>query len=367
MKVLKGIINCKVSIVNSLLMVILCSCTAPKQEQIIVKEEQLVNQDLSKIGLQKLSDYNFFKSPIKNLEPTDSIFPYSLNASLFSDYAFKKRFIKLPKGKKAKYNATQVLDFPERTILIKNFYYPADFSKPEKDWRILETRLLINEKQGWKPITYIWNSEQTEAFIDVAGKSDSISWKHTDGSTRKINYSIPNQNQCKSCHMFNGSVQPIGPTARQLNKYAENQNVNQLVNLNLLGKLSGLPELNSVDKLADYSNANLSIDSRARAWLEVNCAHCHRPEGPAKTSGLHLLASETNNMQLGVGKAPVAAGKGSGGLWYDIVPGKPNESILLFRIASTHPGIMMPELGRTIVHDEGVALIKKWIEEMAMK
>jgi hypothetical protein len=54
-----------------------------------------------------------------------------------------------------------------------------------------------------------------------------------------------------------------------------------------------------------------------------------------------------------VGKAPVAAGKGSGGLLYDIVPGKPDESILQFRIESVHPGIMMPELGRSITHKEG--------------
>lgn len=83
-----------------------------------------------------------------------------------------------------------------------------------------------------------------------------------------------------------------------------------------------------------------------------------------KNSGLHLLASETDMAKLGVGKAPVAAGKGSGGLLYDIVPGKPDESILQFRIESVHPGIMMPELGRSITHEEGVELVRKWIGEM---
>lgn len=86
---------------------------------------------------------------------------------------------------------------------------------------------------------------------------------------------------------------------------------------------------------------------------------------PQKTGGL-VFVGKLNPIipKLGVGKAPVAAGKGSGGLQYDIVPGKPDQSILQFRIESVHPGIMMPELGRSITHEEGLALMRKWIAEM---
>jgi hypothetical protein len=125
-----------------------------------------------------------------------------------------------------------------------------------------------------------------------------------------------------------------------------------------------MPSILQVPQLVSYEDEHISIDQRARAWLEINCAHCHRAEGPAKNSGLHLMADEKDRAKLGVGKAPVAAGKGSGGLLYDIVPGKPDESILQFRIESVHPGIMMPELGRTITHVEGVELVRKWISEM---
>ena len=58
---------------------------------------------------------------------------------------------------------------------------------------------------------------------------------------------------------------------------------------------------------------------------------------------------------------PVAAGRGSGHLRYDIVPGKPNQSILVYRFDSTDPAVMMPELGRTMVHKEGLELIRQWI------
>lgn len=339
-------------------------CSAPKQENILVNEEAPMSVDLSAIGLAKLSDYGFYKSPLNQLVPTDSLIPYSLNASLFSDYAFKKRFIKIPKGKRAKFNATETLDFPEGTMLIKNFYYPKDFSKVNDQWQILETRLLIHEKSGWKAITYVWNDEQTEAFLDVAGKSVAVNWIHASGESRSVLYSIPNMNQCKSCHMRNGKVEPIGPTARQLNREGENGKANQLLDLYSMGKLDGLTELSNVEKLTSYDDTTASVNDRARSWLEVNCGHCHRPEGPAKTSGLHLMANITNTMQLGLGKAPVAAGKGSGGLLYDIVPGKPDQSIFLFRISSTDPGTMMPELGRTVVHQEGVELIRQWIAEM---
>ena len=46
---------------------------------------------------------------------------------------------------------------------------------------------------------------------------------------------------------------------------------------------------------------------------------------------------------------------------FSIVPGKPNESILLHRMDSLDPGVMMPESGRKLSHSEGVALINDWI------
>jgi uncharacterized repeat protein (TIGR03806 family) len=347
-----------------LVIIVPFGCSSPKTETIVVQPEEIVQVDLSAVGLPKLSDYGFFKNPINKLIPTDSLFPYSLNASLFSDYAFKKRFIKIPKGKRATFNATEVLEFPIGSILIKNFYYPSDFSKPEEHWRILETRLLIREIEAWKAITYIWNDEQTEAFLDVAGKGVKVNWMHSDGEKRSVNYAIPNMNQCMSCHALDGKTMPIGPTARQLNKLGEGGSMNQLSKMKRLGLIEGLPEVSTIKSLADYNDKKINVNERARAWLEVNCGHCHRPEGPAKTSGLHLMASISNPMALGVGKAPVAAGKGSGGLLYDIVPGKPEQSIFVFRISSTDPGTMMPELGRSVVDQEGLALIREWIREM---
>ena len=351
----------------SLGFIVLIACQSKKQEIVVLPEEVVTtNSDLATIGKIKLSDYGFFIGALKDLSPAEGVIPYSLNAALFSDYAYKKRFIKISSTKKAVYNADEVLDFPEGTVLIKNFYYPSDFRLPERDIHILETRLLLNEKGTWKTLPYVWNAEQTEAFLSIAGKNIDVSWIHVDGTVRKTNYSVPNMNQCKGCHLRGDKVMPIGPSARQLNgvhNYPTGKQ-NQLVHWDELNLIENMPPLNQIPKLAAYEDSTVSIDKRARAWLEINCAHCHRADGPAKTSGLHLLASLTDLSKIGVGKAPVAAGKGSGGLLYGIVPGRPDESILQFRIESIHPGIMMPELGRKLKHEEGVALVRQWIREM---
>ena len=64
---------------------------------------------------------------------------------------------------------------------------------------------------------------------------------------------------------------------------------------------------------------------------------------------------------FGICKTPVAVGRGSGDRPYDIYPGNPDESILVYRMEHSDPAIAMPELGRGVVHAQGVALIRDWI------
>ncbi len=181
-----------------------------------------------------------------------------------------------------------------------------------------------------------------------------------------LDYVIPNKNQCKGCHSLSGQLMPIGPKARNLNRTFsyESGPENQLEYWNHAGILANLPASSHRPALADYSNETGGLHDRALAYLEINCGHCHRPEGPANTSGLHLTTLETEPAHLGILKSPVAAGKGSGGLHYDIAPGQPDSSILLYRMLQQDPGIRMPELGRQVTHREGVELIREWIAAM---
>ena len=306
---------------------------------------------------ENLSDYGFFKGNLKEQIPSDGVVLYTLNSPLFSDYASKLRFVKLPEGQSVSYNPDSVLQFPVGTAIVKTFYYPIDERNPKKGRRLMETRVLLHEAKGWVALPYIWNKEQTDAVLEVAGGSDQVSWINGAGKKQSFEYQVPNMNQCKGCHERSGEMTPIGPSVRQLN------DGHQLQNWSTTGLLKGLPK-DHIPALVNYSDASASLDDRVKAYLDINCAHCHNPTGPARSSGLYLTWDSKDRTAYGFFKAPVAAGRGSGNLSYDIVPGKPEQSILHYRMASRDPGVMMPELGRQLTHHEGVELVRSWIASL---
>ncbi len=319
---------------------------------------------------EKLSQYQFFEGNLADLKPSERVLPYDLNSPLFSDYAHKARFVWMPEGTSANYTNDRVLDFPTGAVLIKNFYYENDETDPSKGRRIMETRLLVNRGAEWEAIGYIWNEEQTEAFHEVVGDIKEVNWVNTSGQAQMTNYIIPNKNQCKSCHL-NGKQQiPIGPKVRNLNKsfvYADGE-MNQLEKWAAVGYLKGYDASQVHPKVATWDQeATGTLHERTMAYLDINCAHCHNPTGSANTSGLHLNATAPLDLNVGVYKATVSAGAGTGGYTYSIVPGNPEESIMVYRMGSSNPGAMMPELGRSLVHTEGVALVSEWIKNMEVE
>ncbi len=314
---------------------------------------------------ENLSAYNFFTGKMADLQPAKGLVPYDLNTPLFTDYAVKARFIKLPAGKKITYNDSAVFEMPLGTVLIKNFYYFYDVRKPELGRRIIETRLLANMQDGWHTYQYIWNNEQTEAVFEPIGDVTTVQYIDANGKNVKINYVVPGQPQCKGCHNRNDTIVPIGPAARHLNgdyNYTAGKE-NQLQYWQQHSMIQ-LPSATIPANAVWNNEQSGTVEQRARAYLDINCGHCHTKSGPGNTSGLFLDIHETNQTALGILKTPIAAGRGAGNLTYDIVPGSPNKSILVYRMNTTDPGFAMPEVGRVTIHKEGVALISKWIKEM---
>jgi uncharacterized repeat protein (TIGR03806 family) len=309
----------------------------------------------------KLSALGLFQDARARI-PAVGVEHYTLNTPLFSDYAAKERFIFLPPGGKISYRDTGVLEFPVGTALIKTFAFPADFSKPTENVRLLETRLLVRQKQGWAAWPYVWNAAGTEATFSLTGATFDVAWTDAAGKAQRLNWVSPNKNQCKACHAHEGAITPIGPKAGNLNRPTPDGSENQLARWTRLGLLTGAPA--APPQWPAFADAAAPLNLRARAYLDVNCAHCHNPAGPANNSGLTLTYEEADPSKWGVLKRPVAAGRASGGLLYSIAPGDPDASILAYRMASTDPGVMMPETGRTLVHEEGLALIRQWIKEM---
>ena len=324
-----------------------------------------------------LSAYHFFRDAGARQANT-GVTPYELNTVLYSDGALKYRFIYMPPHAQATYRDNGVFDFPVGTVLIKTFAFAADMAHPDQSVRYLETRLLLHRATGWFAYPYVWNEAQTEATLSPIGATVAISFEETNGQTVQLDWAVPNRNQCKGCHDVAGAVMPIGPTARNLNRQIGDDPApdpttghvpaiatrhNQLVLWRRLGLLDTVPA--DAPHFADaYDPASGALEERARAYLEVNCAHCHNPQGPAHTSGLDLRYDDTTPVQWGMFKRPVAAGRGSSNMDFDIYPGHPDQSIVLYRMASTDPGEMMPELGRQRVDERAVALMREWIAAM---
>lgn len=314
-----------------------------------------------------LSSYDFFEGQMANLIPNENVYAYTVNTSLFSNYAKKKRFIYLPQGKKMNFSSDGLLDFESGTILIKNFLYTNDERDPQKGQEIIETRLLINKQGKWYPLNYTWNEAQTDAILNYVGKTKNIQWTVEDGRTKQVDYVVPNINQCKNCHSVDNVISPIGVTAAQLNQRypALKREINQLDYFKEQEILTNFSSAKNYNPMPIWNVAATgSIEQRAKAYLDVNCAHCHSAQGSAKNTGLYLDYHQKNQRARGVYKPPVAAGKGSGGFKYGIVPGKPEESIFIYRMSSIDPAIRMPELGRSLVHEEGLTLLNQYIKEL---
>ena len=312
-----------------------------------------------------LQAYGLFEDS-RGWRPAQGVTPYTLNTPLFSDYAEKRRYLYLPPGAAMTFRDRGVMDIPVGGALIKTFGYRSDQRDPAASAQPVETRLLIHRRSGWAALTYVWNAEGTEAVLKRAGASLKVGFVDPSGVRRDIDYAVPNVNQCKQCHSVDGQLSPIGPKARNLNgpfNYGAGVE-NQLDHLAKAALLKGAPSTASVTRTPVWDSLSEPVDARARAYLDINCGHCHSRSGFASNSGLFLDLEESDAAALGVGKRPVAAGRASGGLEYAIAPGDPEHSIIVHRMASTEPGVMMPQIGRSVAHAEGLALVRAYIAQM---
>lgn len=295
---------------------------------------------------ETLGAYGLFVDAEANV-PVDGVTPYDLINPLFSDYSKKDRYVFVPDGQAAGWSDEEVFNFPVGSVLVKTFSY-AETGK-------IETRLLIHKETGWRAFPYVWNEDKTQATYAPIGKKKPVKVSDSDGAPLEFTYAVPNQNQCKTCHQAGDSITPIGPKARNLG-------AEQVAVWEKMGILREAPEIFDIvpSIVADEGD----WETRARAYLDINCAHCHKIDGAASNSGLWLTWEEDSKVKQGIGKHPTAAGRGAGDLVRIIEPGAPDASILAFRMASSEAGIAMPELGRTQIDRQGVALVEQWIAQM---
>lgn len=331
---------------------------------------------------QRLSEWQLFELRGNRLVPHEETVRYELNTPLFSDYALKLRTLWMPAGTAATYDEAREFDFPAGTILTKTFHYavaerdgafrridaeamPGDDGGLDLDaHRLVETRLLVRHDDGWHAYPYVWNEAGDEAFLSIAGAAFEFRF----ASGESFPYLVPDANQCAACHtpdFRDKALRPLGLKAHQLNRTIDytSGSSNQLAYWKQTGRLAGFDiDADAAPQSARWHDpGDATLDELVRAYLDANCAHCHNPHGPADTSALSLTIDAAVDRRFGICKPPVAVGRGSGDRPYDIYPGRPELSITLFRMQDTDPAIMMPELGRTTVHVEAVAMLREWI------
>ena len=230
-----------------------------------------------------LSAYGFFADPASQVS-NDGVTPYRLNTPLYSDGAEKLRFVYLPDGTSMSSRGEGLLDIPVGGALIKTFAFGEGSER-----RLIETRVLLHRADGWLALPYLWNEEQTDARLAVVGARIPL----TTPGGEAISYRVPNKNQCKECHGLDGAVVPIGPKARNLSQ-------GWLGEMVAAGHLDTMPQ--DADQLPLWEErASANLSAAARAYLDVNCAHCHQPGATASNSGLDLRWEQQSPGALGIG------------------------------------------------------------------
>lgn len=343
-----------------------------------------------------LSEWNLF-ADIRHQVPAEGVIPFNVTSPLFTDYALKFRFLTLREGGTITYtNSTERWGGPVGTIYTKTFAYPPNTQDPDPDGldQLIETRLLVHvaaedDRLGcggaescWQVHVYVYEPGMQDAVCQSGGAVVPVEFTNpiTDEQEFVPDYAVPSNGACRQCHGVD--VRPLGPSTGMLNRgndYGGQDVENQIDQLYALGMLEPMP--GPEETRITYPNPTIlteecqdpiCIHEAARAWFDSNCSQCHAPDGEQAPTGLFLDWATMNPEDptdeqfrtWGVCKGPTSAGgvKNCGDATVDIVPGDPDNSIMVCRIDSVTPNEMMAPLGRSLVDEDGLEIVKAWIE-----
>jgi uncharacterized repeat protein (TIGR03806 family) len=306
---------------------------------------------------KKLSDANIF-SNLKQQKVSARFQPYELNAPFWSDNARKQRYFWMPEGKQLGYRPQGTWEIPIGTKIIKHFQKSSN-RKP------IETRLIKRTSTGWEAATYVWNREGTEADLLPQGKQFEV-WQPLkelpDGKQKwgPVTWHAPSSSECASCHT-DAAGYVLGMNTPQLNRLIENGK-NQIEHWTKLGLVDASDvDLKSAAQYCSPLDKSCDLETRARVLLEVNCAMCHRPNGPGNANiDLRYATDLSKTGTIGQPPAQTDLGVKNGRI---IAPGNPDQSLLLRRMETLGQG-RMPTIGSNVVDQKATKLIRDWIKKM---
>ncbi|MBT8254093.1 MAG: hypothetical protein HKN00_04775 [Flavobacteriaceae bacterium] len=287
--------------------------------------------------VNNLSDMNLYMGELKALQPSPYTIPYELATPLFTDNAHKQRLIALPAGETMSYVDDGLPIFPDNSVISKTFFYNFDENDPSAGRQIIETRILIKQDGLWVLGNYHWNADQTEAILMSDSATLPITYIDEEGVTNNIDYVIPGAGDCFTCHNLSNSEIPIGPKLRTLNF---NGQLQDFIDSN---HISGLIDASLVSSLPSWDDTSLNREQRARAYFDMNCAHCHSEGGYCEDLSTLRLSYETPFDQTNI---------------YN------QRNSIMMRMQEVIPGFSMPWIGTTTIHDEGYELITSYLNSL---
>lgn len=317
-----------------------------------------------------LSDTGVFRDVARQL-PEAGVLEYDIAVAQWQDGAASKRWLALPGSEPLRREGGRWM-YPDGAVLVKTLSVQLDTGDPSSRHH-LETQLLHRHDGVWRPYTYRWNEQQTDAeLVSADGDARQLEIRDPDaaGVRRLLEWRFAARSECQVCHnpwvelqtagLGIQSASPLGFNPAQLHT-ATAAGEQQTDVLRLAGWLRNVEAVPASAQLAAIGSPEAEIDSQVRSWLHVNCSHCHQPH--AGGSALIDLRRETDldRMQL-LGQVPLRGGFGISGARL-IVPADPEGSVLLYRIASCAGG-RMPRMGATLPDRSAIAAVHEWIARM---
>ena len=338
---------------------------------------------------EKLSETGLFQSVVDEV-PAQGVLPYTINAHHWADGTYSRQWIgvvdqeQLELYSRSEWTTGDVKDnvkFPHNTVIAKTVYYRGKTGE-----RRLETQILHRHHDDWNAYNYIWNEAQTDALlqdnvaieteIEVASslgdrgsaRVDSDGSSESDGSLTTRPTDLASQwntqtwlhasrDQCMLCHIWSvGTVHGFQLDQLNLN---ESSSANQLDRFESLG-LFRTPVARPAPAVSPYDTDG-DVERRARAYLDLNCAHCHRQNGGG--TGTFELADEKPTGEIKLVGFPAL--QGDFGITDPklIHVGDPSRSVLLYRLMKNGHG-RMPQFGTNQIDSEGVSTIYQWIKSL---
>lgn len=329
--------------------------------------------DLSGNFPRKLSETGLFES-VTQQSPAAGVYSYSINAHQWNDGANSERWLAVPGVEPIRIDRKGNWQFPDGSAIAKTVSLEVQDSDGEFRQRRLETQVLHREGGSWRPYSYAWNENQTDAdLVDSSGFTRVL--RVRDGTSRfpfrEQQYRFAARSECLLCHnpwvekkttIFGvQSASPLAVNAHQLNRLHSHEagSSDQLKEFRDIGLLAG--SFNKDARFADPYDESADLNARARAYLHVNCSHCHQ-----FNAGGAATVSLSHDVKLEEARAiDVRPAQGTFGISDAkiIAPGDPFGSVLLYRLSKLGGG-RMPRMGANEVDRDGVRLIHDWISQL---